>query len=228
MLIGREPEYHLLEELIRQRKNILIIGAEGVGKSAIVDHVLAGGALKNVLYSKSSATLKETLANMAEFALGCKNLHQKNILSLKKLCYELLKARLDYAVLDHMTWVEPKFYGFLTYLKEQKIAFIIVTRSQKKKEIGHLWMGLYDFERLEIKNLDRADTGRLIDYCAQSFNLNFYETTNFKNEVYAISNGNPKIIWELCCLAQDKRYHAKGYIDVKLMDLDRRIKSVMA
>jgi hypothetical protein len=227
MLIGRESESRLLEELIRQRKNILIVGPEGVGKSAIVDHALANGAVKNILYSKSSATLKETLANMAEFALGSKNLHSKNILSLKKICYEFLKASPDYAILDHMTWVEPKFYGFLTYLKEQRIAFIIVTRSQNKKDIGHLWMGLYDFERIEIKNLDHAGADRLIDYCAQSFDLNLYETTHFKNEVSAISNGNPKIIWELCRLAQDKRYHAKGYIDVKLMDLDRRIKNAV-
>jgi MoxR-like ATPase len=44
MLIGRESESRLLNELIRQRKNILIAGPEGVGKSAIVDHVLTGGA----------------------------------------------------------------------------------------------------------------------------------------------------------------------------------------
>jgi hypothetical protein len=228
MLIGREQECRLLDELIRQRKNILIVGPEGVGKSAIVDHALANGAVKNILYSKSSATLKETLANMAEFALGSKNLHQKNILSLKKICYRLLEASPDYAVLDHMVWVEPKFYGFLTYLKEQKIAFIIVTRSSDKKDIGHLWMGLYDFERIEIKNLDHAGTEQLIDDCAQSFDLKLHEATNFKNEVFTISKGNPTIIKELCRLAREEKYRARGPIDVKLIDLDRRIKSVMA
>jgi hypothetical protein len=228
MLIGRESESRLLHELIRQRKNILIAGPEGVGKSAIVDHVLTGGAVKNILYSKSSATLKETLANIAEFALGSKNLHQKNILSLKKICYELLEASPDYAVLDHMAWVEPKFYGFLSYLKEQKIAFIIVTRSLDKKDIGHLWMGLYDFDKVEIKNLDQTGTNQLIDYCAQSFDLKLHEATHFKNEVFTISKGNPKIIKELCRLAREEKYRARGYVDVKLMDLDRRIKNAVA
>jgi hypothetical protein len=228
MLIGRDPECRLLDDLIRQRKNILMVGPEGVGKSAVVDHVLAGGAIKNVLYSKSSASLKETLANMAEFALGSKNLHQKNILSLKKICYQLLESIPDYAILDHMAWVAPKFYGFLTYLKEQKITFIIATRSSDKKDIGHLWMGLYDFERLEIKNLDQAGTGQLIYYCAQSLDLKLPEATHFKNEVFKISKGNPKIIKELCRLAREEKYRPEGHIDVKLIDLDRRIKNAVA
>jgi hypothetical protein len=225
MLIGREQECRLLNELMRQRKNILILGAEGVGKSAMIDHVLVDGPVKNVLYSKRSTSLKETLVNMVEFAIGSKNLKQKNILNLKKICYELLEARPDYAVLDHIVWVEPKLYGFLTYLKEIKITFIIVTRTQDKKNIGHLWMGLYDFEKLEIKNLNQPQSGQLIDYYASSLALKVDAGTDFKKEVFKISEGNPKIIKELCCLAQDEKYRAKGYIDVKLLDLDRRIKN---
>lgn len=225
MLIGREQECRFLNELMRQRKNILILGDEGVGKSAMIDHMLAGGPEKNVLYSKRSTSLKESLVNMAEFAIGSKKLQQKNILSLKKICYELLDQSPEYAVLDHVAWVEPRFYGFLTYLKERKIPFIIATRTQDKKNIGHLWMGLYDFEKLEIKNLDQAKTGQLIDYYAEGFDLKLNAAADFKKEVFTISKGNAKIIKELCRLARDEKYRAKGYTDVKLMDLDRRIKS---
>jgi integrase/recombinase XerD len=228
MLIGREQECRLLDDLIRRRKNILMLGPEGVGKSAIVDNVLAAGAVKNVLYSKRSATLKETLAHLVEFALGSRNLQQKNILSLKKICYDLLEARPDYAILDHLSWVEPKFYGFLTYLREQKITFILVTRNEDKKNIGHLWMGLYDFEKLAIKNLDQANTGHLIEYYAEHFDLKLQQQEDFKKKVFTISNGNPKIIKELCGLAREEKYRAKGYVDVKLMDLDRRIKNAVA
>jgi hypothetical protein len=225
MLIGKEQEWRLLNELMRQRKNILILGAEGVGKTAIVDHVLADGQIKNVLHSKSSTTLKETLVNMIQSSQGSKDLEKKNILSLKKICYQLLDQSPEYVVLDHVAWVEPRFYGFLAYVKAQKIPSIIVTRKADKKNVGHLWMGLYDFEKLEIKNLDEAKTGQLIDYYGKSFDLKLHAAADFKKKVFAISKGNPKIINELCCLAHDEKYRAKGYTDVKLMDLDRRIKN---
>ena len=54
MLIGRDPECRLLDELIRQRKNILIVGPEGVGKSAIVDHALAYGHIKTVFIPRAA------------------------------------------------------------------------------------------------------------------------------------------------------------------------------
>jgi hypothetical protein len=223
VLIGREQECRRLADLITQKKNVLILGNEGVGKSAMVEDVIVRGVVKNILYSKRSTTLKETLVNMVESTLGGKDLQKKNILSLKKICYQLLDNSPDYAVLDQIVWVEPKFYGFLTYLKERKVPFIIATRQPGKTNIGHLWMGLYDFETLEVKNLDQTKTADLTDFYASRWDLNIDALTDFKKNVFKISGGNPKIIRDLCRLAQDEKYRAKGYVDVKLMDLDRRI-----
>lgn len=225
MLVGREQECRLLNELTGQKKNILILGPEGVGKTAIVDHVLAEGQMKDVLRSKSSTSLKETLVNMIQSAFGSKDLQKKNILTLKKICCELLDQSPEYVVLDHVAWVEPRFYGFLTYLKERKIPLIIVARKADKGNVGRLWMGLYDFKKLEIKNLEEPNTGRLVDCYIARFDLKMETVTDFKKAIFKISGGNPKIIKELCDLARDEKYRAKGYTDVKLMDLDRRIKS---
>jgi len=209
--------------LMRQRRNILIVGEEGVGKSVIVDHVMAARRGTHVLYSKQSPTLKETLINIAEFATGAKNLAKKNLLALKKTCYELLDQNPEYVILDHLGWVEPKFYGFLIYVTERNIPFVVVTREREKQNIGHLWMDLYDFEKLEIKNLNPARADQLIDSCATSLDLRLAGVAEFKREVFRISKGNPKILEELCRLAGDEKYRLKGFIDVKLMDLDRRI-----
>lgn len=225
VLFGREHERRLLDELVRQKMNVLILGDEGVGKSAIVEDLLSGGLIRNFLYSRHSATLKETLVNMVGAAQGGKDLQKKNILSLKKICYQLLDANPEYVVLDHVALVERKFYGFLTYLKERKIPFVIATQRPGKKNIGHLWKGLYDFEKIEIGNLDLPWARQLIDYYASSFDLKI--ETDFKREVFSISKGNPKIIKELCHLAREEKYKAKGYMDVKLMDLDRRISNAV-
>lgn len=227
VLIGREQECRLLDELMRQRKNILIIGQEGTGKTQIVEKVIVGSAGKNILYSKRSTTLKETMVNMIESARVRKVPANKNLLSLKKLCYQLLDNAPEYAVLDHIKWVKPQFYGFLVYLIERKLPFVIVTRHADKKNIGHLWMGLADFTRLEIKDLDANRTGQLIDHYATTFDLKIDAPADFKKEVFKISEGNPKIIGQLCRLARDQKYRAKGYMDVKLMDLDRRINNAV-
>ncbi|HXF75970.1 MAG TPA: ATP-binding protein [Methylomirabilota bacterium] len=227
-LIGREHEQRALLGFIEQKRSVLILGDEGVGKSAILEDVVAASPVKNILYSRHSVTLKETLVNFIGFALGRKDVQKKNILSLKKLCYALLDASPDYAVLDHIGWVEPKFYGFLTYVKERGIPFIVATRRPGKKSVGHLWMGLYDFETLEIKNLDPRRSDQLVEYYASVFNLKIAADSDFKKDIFKFSRGNPKIIKELCELARDDRYRTKGYIDVKLMDLDRRIQSAVS
>src|SRR6266542_2490330 len=226
-LIGREEECLLLNELIRDKKNILIVGDEGVGKTAVLDSMLASGVVQHVLYSQHSATLKETLVNIIKGTHPSKEWHKKNIQSLKKICYQLLGESPEYVVLDHIAWVEPKFYGFLTYLKERSIPFVIVTRRPDKKNIGHLWMSLYDYQTLEVKNLDQTKTSQLIDDYASGLDLKIDAVSDFKKDVFKLSQGNPKIIRELCRLAQEEKYRSKGYVDVKLMDLDRRIESAI-
>ena len=46
ILIGRDDERRLLHGLMRQKKNVLIVGAEGVGKSLLVEDAIAAGAVK--------------------------------------------------------------------------------------------------------------------------------------------------------------------------------------
>ena len=223
LLIGRGDERRALNELIQQRKSVLILGDEGVGKSALLEDALANSGIKNILYSKRSTTLKETLVNLLQSATNLAHLPKQNILALKKNCYELLAARPEYVVLDHIVWVEPKYYAFLTFIKEQKFPFIIATRKTGKKNVGHLWMGLYDFAVLEVQNLDQARTGALVDYYASCFDLKLGVDADFKKNVFKLSRGNPKVIKELCRLAQSEKYRSKGYVDLQLIDLDRRI-----
>jgi hypothetical protein len=227
VLIVRDDERRALDELMRRKRNILIVGDEGVGKSAILENAISAGAVKNILYSKHSTTLKETLVNLVGSVVGVKGLQKKNILTLKKSCYRLLEVNPEYVVLDHVAWVEPKFYAFLTYMKERNIPFIIATRKPDKNNVGHLWMGLYDYATMDIKNLDPTKTGRLVDHYATSFHLKIAAESDFKKDIFKISKGNPKVIKDLCQLARDEKYRLNGYVDVRLMELDRKIHNVI-
>lgn len=227
MLIGREHECQRLSDLMRNRKHVLVLGEAGVGKSAIINHTLAYGVFKNLLYSKHSNTLKEALVNLVGAAVGGKELAKQNILALKKTCYRLLDNRPEYAVFDHVAWVERRFYAFLTYLRERNLPLVIATRQPGKDNLGHLWMGLYDFEVLEVKNLDPTKTGQLVDHYISRLDLKVDAVADFRKELFKISAGNPKIVEDLCRLARNEKYRAKGNIDVKLMDLDRRIRNAV-
>lgn len=223
--IGREKEINLINSLMSQNKNIMLFGEEGVGKTAIVQNALNGQPGRRHLYVQDNETLRHTLLGIiAGGTQGTnKGVDALNILALKKKSYEIINAISDYIVLDHMGRVEPKHYAFLTYLLEKHIPLLIVSRGLEKKSIGHLRMALYGFEKIEVKNFDRAGSNNLTDYFMKESGITVIKEAEFKQAIFDYSGGNPKIIQGFCLLARDVKYRKNDAIDVKLMDLDRRI-----
>jgi hypothetical protein len=226
-LIGRAAESRRLRDLMRERRNILVVGAEGVGKSALINQTLVDGNLKHYLHSTHSATLKEALENLVRMAVGGKESARQNILTLKKTCYRLLDNGPEYACFDHVGPVDRRYYAFLSYLRERGLPLFIATRGVGKENLGRLWMGVYDFATIEVKNLDAASAGQLTDRWASALDLAAGAAVDFKKEVFKASNGNPSIIIELCRLARNHKYRINGTINVRLINLDRRIQKAV-
>ena len=61
----------------------------------------------------------------------------------------------------------------------------------------------------------------------KEFGIKINNETDFKKQIFHFSKGNPKIIKGLCFLARDVKYQKNDAIDVKLMDLDRRISEIV-
>jgi len=229
ILIGREKECAAISGLISQRKSIIIFGPAGTGKTAIINKVLSGFTGLDRFYSSESKTLKESLPNF----LRCASCDKKaadgaNILALKKLFYGVLaKDKPEYIIFDHIGRVEPKYYSFLVYLIDKEIPLIIIARGLGKKDIGHLRMSAFNFEKVEISNLDKSAADILVNYFIEEFGIKITKQEEFKKQVFHFSKGNPKIIKGLCFLARDIKYQKSGSLDVKLMDLDRRISEVV-
>jgi len=228
-LINREKECQLISDLIKLKKNIIIFGAEGTGKTAIINHVLSKRIEKNIFISQSSRTLKESLINLIIFYGGdSKAIQENNILALKNIFYKILADKTpDYIVFDHVESVEPKFYSLFVYLIEAKIPLIVLSGGLEKKDTGHLRMSLFNFEKVEISNLDRPTADVLIDHFIEEFGIKITKEADFKKQIFHFSKGNPKIIKGLCFLARDVKYQKDDVLDVKLMDLDRRISEVV-
>lgn len=225
VLIGREKECKTLASAIAQKKNIVIFGEEGVGKSAILEEVLNGLQNLNRLYSPSSKTLKCSLLNFMRYApFDKKTISVADTLALKKLFHKFISAnKPEYIIFDQIENVEPKYYSFLVYLLEAGIPLIILSRGIEKKDIGHLRMSLFEFEKIQVTNFDRQTSDAMIDYLITELGIKITKKPDFKKELFRFSKGNPKIIKDLCFLARDAKYHRQDVIDVSLMDLDRRI-----
>jgi hypothetical protein len=228
ILIGREKECALIRKLTERRNDIIIFGAAGVGKTSIIRKLIAERGADGFLYSKSGATLKEALLGLIAFSGDpSKDGEKKSILALKKICYGILDSHAGYVVFDHVDWIEPRFYGFLSYIRDKDLPLMIVSRGVDKKHIGQLWRSSYTFEKVEMTNLDKSNTEQLIRRRVSALCLQIADMSAFMREVFRISSGNPGIVKQLCMLAKDEKYYAKGYPDVKLMDLDRRIMALV-
>jgi hypothetical protein len=225
ILVGREKECAAISALISQRKNIIIFGVEGTGKSVIIKSVLKEKNITRLLYSQDSSTLKGSLSNLILSVFGnTKAVQELNILTLKNALYGIINEKKpEYIVFDHVESVEPKFYSLFVYLMEAKIPLIVLSHGLQKKDIGHLRMSLFNFEKVEISNLDRPTADVLIDHFIKEFGIKITKEADFKKQIFHFSKGNPKIIKGLCFLARDVKYQKNDTLDVKLMDLDRRI-----
>jgi len=229
ILIDREKECAAITNFINQRRSIIVFGPEGVGKTAILTKVLTGFPSLNKICSLESKTLRESLLNfMASAPFSKKTVNEANILVLKKLFYEILaNNKPEYIIFDHIESVEPKFYSFFVYLLDAKIPLIVLSRGLEKGEIGHLRMSSFNFEKVEISNMEKSAADALVKHFIKEFGIKITKEDEFKKEIYHFSKGNPKIIKGLCFLARDIKYQKGNGLDVKLMDLDRRISEVV-
>ena len=225
ILIGRDKECRLIDHLMDKNKNIIIFGKEGVGKSTIINEVLNKKKTKRIFYSQNSQTLKESLINFISSAYGeNKNIREEDTLTLRKMFYKFLKdIKPEYLIFDHIKALGPRFHSFTEYLIEKEVSLIILSEGLDNKHIGHLWESLFYFVKIEIANFDKAGAHHLISHYIEKYGINIACKENFQKEIFHFSQGHPGIIKELCLLSCNSKYYLNGFLDTKLMDLDRRI-----
>ncbi|MCF6149695.1 MAG: ATP-binding protein [Candidatus Kuenenia sp.] len=153
-MFAREEELRLIKSVMDCGKNIIIYGEEGTGKSAVIHEIISRRKSGKVLYSHCSKTLKESLINPILFYSNeAKKINNKNIPMLRKIFFAMLdEIAPEYIIFDHVELVKPKLYSFFLYLMDKKIPLIIISRGIKKKDIDHLRMVLFDFEKMEMTN----------------------------------------------------------------------------
>src|ERR1035437_3228577 len=112
--VGREGEIELLRQLHKRRRHVLILGAQGVGKSALVAHLRRSLNLRVCPASKRLSEICEALER--EFDLEAGDLH---LVRRKNRLLKALKGTKRAVVFDGASWTTPKLAAFIENVSER-------------------------------------------------------------------------------------------------------------
>ncbi len=220
-LIGRDRELALVREHLRMRRNLVVFGKEGVGKTALVCEAIHGVA--GVLYCADSTTLKtacESLLGQLKLTVP----EADNVVR-KRAILKATKSKQRCFVFDRVGWVSPKLLSFLESVHETH-SVILVTRSIAWSEMGHLKMLLWDFDKCELAPLSQAMMLKLLRTQIKQLNLRVPDPEQFEADMLRIAGHNLHVLIQLCQNAANGKYVLGKHLSTQLLDLDRRIKEL--
>ena len=217
--VGRRKEVARLERLHAERQHALILGPAGVGKTALIHHAARRLPL---LVCPQSVRLSE-LVGALENQLG-REAGKQHLIPRKNRVLRALAGAQRTVVFDGVGWTTPRLSSFLECVME-RAAVWMVTRSEHSWDIGHVWLRLGHFERVELQPFHPAETRELVA-AAVAAGLIPGEALNIAEWLHRRSNGSPLVVRELLEELATGHYDLSNPHALKLLDLDRRIHEI--
>ena len=214
--IGRNDELKNLNINIEKGINTILLGKIGVGKSHILNNIETS---KNILRLDDTENIKKSLIQILLYLLKEKEtvlsviwqdftideIHKKiqreNTISLCDTISSSVKKHEYILVIDDITSITPSAKKAIERMKD---TFIIVCAAREIKAVNTSF--LWNFERLEIKPLDRKNSLNLINQLSSGLQVENLEI--FRNHIFDQTDGNPRAISELI-----DRYSKEAFLD---------------
>jgi AAA ATPase domain len=216
---GRETEIEELRSLHALRKHVLIVGPAGIGKTSLLRRIRQQSPL---LICENTSSLRR-ICDSIEQQLGW--IHYKlNVVERKNRLLARLVRRGEAVAFDQVVHTPPRVARFIAILAE-KIPVWIACRSDRPHEIGHVWEHLYRFTRLELVPFTAEDTRQFILEAIAEGNVQ-PDAREHLDELYRMSEGNPRVLEELLIELASREYKMDGVCGLDLLDLDRRIHAI--
>jgi len=252
MLVGREQEVETIRASIRRRKGLHIHGLAGAGKSALLNHLYknwdAIGTSCNPIYCKNSVTLREILVCITEALFGrsgpltgtnkyhepigigaVSDIRTNNNRDLRNMLFPRIEEGDFCVILDHLDHITQGINAFLYSLRERAC---VITASRQSWVIGdysftgNLKYGQYLVPKLRIENLKKKDAFILMQQLYAIFGMKLPDKVRVFNEIFHISQGNPKVILDILDKARKPEYIVDGKLNLNLIVIDCRIDAV--
>jgi hypothetical protein len=199
---GREKELGVLLELHRQRRNVLIVGSPGVGKSALLRQVRDRLPL---LLIHRALKLRD-LFNSLEEQLELEQI-QFSGSEAKSNLLARIQVKGEPVAFDSVADT-PKAVAKFIFDVSRVVPVWIVCRSDLPHEIGRVSDGLSDFVRLSLPPLKLTEVRSHIALSVQNGELRKDALTNVST-LYSLCRGNPRILVGLMTELSRPKYKDK-------------------
>jgi hypothetical protein len=200
-----------------ERKNVLLVGPEGIGKTTILREASEGLSLRVCYESSSLGQICDWLEN----ELGWHD-RRLNIIERKNRLLRHLEEQRETVAFDQVAETPPRVARFIAHLVRQ-VPVWIVCRSDQRGAIGHIWEYLYNFTRIEVPSLTLAETSALIGNAVASGKIQS-DAAGHSAELQRISKGVPRVIEGLLAELAARNYKMEGQSGLHLLELDRQIR----
>jgi hypothetical protein len=186
---GRRALIENLCILYAQRKHILVVGTEGMGKTALLRQINHSCPM---LLCEETSSLRR-ICDSLERQLGWTH-YKLNIVERKNRLLAYLERRGEPVAFDQVALTPPRVARLIGRLAD-KIPVWIACRSDQSKEIGRVWEHIYKFTRVELPPLTRGEVCALIEHAVVQGYIqpDVREHTAF---LYKLSKGVPRILEE--------------------------------
>jgi len=219
--VARRKEVVLLQRLHAQHKHALILGPVGVGKTTLICQAASRLPLLICPYSVRLSDICSALEGQLGLEAG-----EQHLIARKNRVLRSLGEAGQTVVFDGVGWTTPKLGSFLECVME-RVPVWIAARSEHSRDIGHVWPLLARFVKVEIIPFRLAETRGLIE-AAVRLGIAPPSVRDAVEGLHHLCEGNPGILAELIEGLATGHYDPHKKLDLRLLDLDRRIQHLPA